>query len=200
MGVEGDLDGLGWYWISGMGKLQKVWGAWGGPRTLCTHPKPFTSISGPLHSSQVLHTHPWPPHFSLAIYKHPRPSTPVSGPPYLPITLYTHPRRSIPTLDVSDHFKYPLTHPRPSTHMSIHTIDVLNTLRRLWSIPTHPMPSIHTKAFNTHPRPFTHILRPLHPSQALYTQPKLFIIISGPPYPSLAPTLLLGSPHPPKTL
>ena len=59
------------------------------------------------------------------------------------------------------------------------------------------MPSIPIKAFNTHLKPSTYTYSPLHSSLALQTQPKLFTPIPGPTYPSLAPTLFLGSLHPP---
>ena len=113
-----------------------------------------------------------------------------------PQTLYTDPRRSIPTLDIPDQFKYPLTHLRPFIPIPTHS-------HPSQPIHTHPRPSIPTKVFSTHLRPSTH-LSPLHQPQALHSQPKPFTPISGPshPYQALhthpwAPTVLLGPLHPP---
>ena len=127
------------------------------PRTLCTHPKPFTSISGPSHSSQVLHTH-------LKTF------TSISGPPYAsltptlflgdlqtPQTLHTSLRSSLST----PYHIYPSktfhTHPRPS---------------RSFQVPPHP-----PKALHTHVNPYPHIQCPP------YT-PKPPISIPCPPHTS----------------
>ena len=57
----------------------------GPPRThkaSYTHLRPSTTNKSPSHLYQVLNTHPFHPHYSLALYAHPRSSTQVPGSPH----------------------------------------------------------------------------------------------------------------------
>ena len=132
------------------------------PKAPYAHLRSSTPKQSPSHPYQALHTHPWLPHYSLALYTHYRPSTPVPGSPHPPHTLHTHPRPSIPPYAIQIISRSPSRlippHSHPSgalhTHQSLQypSQALLNHLKPFKPISGPPLPP---KALHIHLRPST---------------------------------------------
>ena len=107
----------------------------------------------------------------------------------------------MPTLDIPDQFKYPLTHLRPFKAIPTHS-DTSQALHTDQSLHYSP------RVLRTHLKPFTPISDPPYPIKALHTHIRPSIPILGPlhyalaPYTNLRPTqqsqVLLTHPRHPR--
>ena len=130
-----------------------------------------TPNQSPSHPSQALHTHPWSPHYSLALNTHPRPSIRVPGSTRPDLSYHPEPFRSVPA---------PIPHPFQPTHTHLSSPYLPKPSLPI-SGPPHPPKAVHTQFKSSTPSQSQS-----HPPKALYTILRPFTLISCHPHPPKA--------------